>query len=143
MCVSELEVGRDYCDLFLLNPPSSVCLFRENILQIAICSVKTKCNRDGVVNVSFSLSISVSIFLLRYFFFFFSIFAYSSLLVLLRKRKSISTITRKKKMRAEKRSREKRRGRTILPQYCDYSTRISLSDEITICYSYHFDIFNL
>ena len=46
----------------------SLFFIRKNILQIAICSVKTECNRNGVVNffVLFLVSISVSIFLLRY-----------------------------------------------------------------------------
>ena len=39
-------------------PPSFI---RENILQITICSVKNKCNSDGVVNISFSLSLSLSL----------------------------------------------------------------------------------
>jgi uncharacterized protein YybS (DUF2232 family) len=68
-------VERDFNDLFLLNPQFILflsCSFvytsslvRDNILRIAIDSVKNKCNRNGVVNVFF-LSISVSIFLLRF-----------------------------------------------------------------------------
>jgi hypothetical protein len=135
-----------FLSLYLLLP-----FVRENILRIAICSVKNKCNSDGVVNVSF---LSCSLSLCQYFYWdtspttrFLSLDScfYSSLLSFFSKihyndhengNMRIQN-DQKKKKEEDKRIRE----RTILTKHSYYSTRISFLYEITICYSYRFDMF--